>query len=1525
MNKKFTLIELIVVIITISILLSIVMIKWLDFRKESVRSAMSQNTRIIQTTVDEYYLKNNEFPIKNKDSLSLEHPQLIDITSLIDKGFLKKDLDTKKIKNQYYWVDVFGKVWGSTDKNIESINLFKAQETKKMEFVVGENITGYNIYEVVGYKNIASGKKSEDLYASLEVKPNENSYKLIHEVSINAKEKKVINLELENQEATYLVSIVDEYGLESAPFGKFATNESEYSPLINKIGTYYFEIEGLDKMYWEYFYYLSSTPGDSSISFRFKIKNEEGEYQDWTNDFYSLDPSKGIITEIEMKGDDKGNKPSLYDYKVQFNFGKKNIDTPEITSLPPKTNNEDETCPKSNVESSISIVTPIVGKGNLAYKFRVGDNEIFKANQTPSIRFEKMINYELINTAFYIEENGTYVEYTNQRTTGKCMVVSYEINITSIPPVNEEDYSENENIICGSGGTVPTNRIVDKGYKVYHFYLPENKSISNLKIRNSFTGYNIENVFIEYSHEGAEYIVTDSIAKVPSSSCVNIIYEVSAINEDCILCGNNGKFSSPIEIIDPIISLCEDDCPKLCLSCSPVPCIENCTNSGENSCSSEGNCNNVCIPFEDECIPPVCNTDCSSTPPDRPEPKDKELNDPEWITVDTIRFFGHGGEGQLTRWYKAEHKESIKDSENTRIVYRYSKRNNIHWSNQYSDFTKTGIARSVMGIAYIQVKTEALKSISVENYPEIVSMKFHNEQGVLNLSLVQPTLVIVAEKDNNKDREFFSDTSSIKWSYVAADPRNRAITNVEWGGDVRENYPVGNYVIKARVMNESGYWSEWVTYPLEVKQEKPIAVIKNLNEKNYYPMDSVFNWSEKQSYDPDGDGIVAHEWVNAKSKYPLGKQVVRLRVKDSEGHWSDWTEYTLNISNKQYMVYRLEAEDKNSTFVSGKYGDIANTMIGTSQSASNNKFLDIKSNGYYVEFKVYGAGFDLKFTNAVKGRITYIDDNGEQVIEVNSSGEKLVSVRSLTQGEYIVRVTKYGEHESYFNEKTLKIDYLDVFSEEDEPTLLEVNSLLISDEGKDSYLTNQFSSSLNQSIKVNYTTLFDSNAEVYVTNENNKKIKTIQKNTSIKGGSFNKHTVIWDGKDEAGGFSETGVYNVNIKLNSKYTNKSTIYTYSIELFNDIPIYRIEAESSNTSVVSGKLGNNTNTLVRDNTAASGGKSRWIKTASYYVMFTFEGTGFDLKLENANTAKVYIEGMEDKHTYTFNKKEEKLLSVKDLPLSTYNVYVEKTGTKESTFNDKSVAIDYLDVYSNVDKPDLLSFKSTVVSPEGLDILTGNIISGSINQTLRIDYDVRKDNKTTIKLLNSKKEAITTLVSNKHMAGGSEQSDNFIFDGIVNGSLLPSGVYYLEFTWKGVVKGQTTIHLAELIVMNSEKEDRIEAENVNTGKFGKNTNSRIASSTTSSGGKRREIKTASYYVDFIFTGTGFDLKFDSAYKMKITIINSAGEQTDYPFSLKKAMTFSMRNLDEGEYTVRVTKTGANESYFDEAVQIDYLDYYK
>lgn len=107
--KKFTLAELITVIVVISILASIVLINISNLREKANVSAIQSNIHSLQKAVNIYMNKNNS-ELPSKEGVSLGNPSSINYEVLYS-DYIK---NVPELKKAHYWVDYQGYVWGST-------------------------------------------------------------------------------------------------------------------------------------------------------------------------------------------------------------------------------------------------------------------------------------------------------------------------------------------------------------------------------------------------------------------------------------------------------------------------------------------------------------------------------------------------------------------------------------------------------------------------------------------------------------------------------------------------------------------------------------------------------------------------------------------------------------------------------------------------------------------------------------------------------------------------------------------------------------------------------------------------------------------------------------------------------------------------------------------------------------------------------------------------------------------------------------------------------------------------------------------------------------------------------------------------------------------------------------------------------------------------------------------------------------------------------------------------------------------
>lgn len=299
LKGMFTLIELIVVIVILGILAAIIVPNVKDMKQDAIVSTIEANIRNLQTASDLYSLRNNgEFPTALQPTP--ENPQLIDI-NLLYPTYIKSEIDYQKIKEQRYWVDAWGRVWGATADSPEKM----LRGTEKLEWEIEEKVVGYNVYQLE--QNKATGKvtaSKRDRIVSFGVNEEIDIASVTHE------------------DKTILISSIDQYGLESAPVGpEYFSSSDGFQPIRNREGTFYFEIKSKRIMYWDDFFTKEDLPEGTSINYEFAVMEGE-QYSSFQSDFNSLPASKGIKVKINMKGVN-GKNPSLLMLKVLYHFGDK--------------------------------------------------------------------------------------------------------------------------------------------------------------------------------------------------------------------------------------------------------------------------------------------------------------------------------------------------------------------------------------------------------------------------------------------------------------------------------------------------------------------------------------------------------------------------------------------------------------------------------------------------------------------------------------------------------------------------------------------------------------------------------------------------------------------------------------------------------------------------------------------------------------------------------------------------------------------------------------------------------------------------------------------------------------------------------------------------------------------------------------------------------------------------------------------------------------------------------------------------
>lgn len=426
---------MIVTLVVIAIIAAIVMVNVQDFKERAVKTAIESNASILQTSVDMYYLKEENYPTKGNAKITISTPQEIDIDFLVDNGYVKKELNRDIIKSQYYWVDAFGRVWGSsTDAVKEFAYHTDKNDKKKLDFKLKDRAEGFVFYEL---KNKQAKSSSEDI----------NKNNLVADISEGFNGKYIftklgkwfaatgskVNLETPNPTSEYLISTIDKYGLETAPFGN--VRNPYFTPIYKGEGHYYFEISGVDKMHWVDFWAITDTPADSKVEFKFAIQSEiNGEFSEQVNDFYSLEDAYGIRVHMYLTRGSNGERPSVIDVNVLFNLGgeevKEVVERPN--DIPPCTddcigyNDNPEGLTPQQLDSMCGPSTNLNKPNTLAYSFYLD-----KGDKIASISTSNLETYGM-------NELNTFYEFSNNKGSFERVETVYEIPSDSCVNIIQE-------------------------------------------------------------------------------------------------------------------------------------------------------------------------------------------------------------------------------------------------------------------------------------------------------------------------------------------------------------------------------------------------------------------------------------------------------------------------------------------------------------------------------------------------------------------------------------------------------------------------------------------------------------------------------------------------------------------------------------------------------------------------------------------------------------------------------------------------------------------------------------------------------------------------------------------------------------------------------------------------------------------------------------------------------------------------------------------------------------------------------
>ena len=281
MKKRFSLIELIIVIAILGILAAVVVPNIRDIQGKSRITAIVSDVKNLQTSVDMYHLENfSEYPVVGDKQPEIGLPKQLSFNKLYPK-YIR---NLPKNEGLYYWVDYSGKVWFSTIDSPK--NIVKSDTEISWENI--DNAVSYSVYEV----------ENNNLTGSIG----------------NIKEKHLATIDTEkyipedyDKDKMYLVSAIDVNGFETAPVrmgyeGISMFMENQQEPIIPVTPTPPF-IKNYGGSGLDYFYSVQETSDGGYVAVGYSY-SPDGD----------LTGNKGQNDFVIAKFDSSGNKQWIKNY-----------------------------------------------------------------------------------------------------------------------------------------------------------------------------------------------------------------------------------------------------------------------------------------------------------------------------------------------------------------------------------------------------------------------------------------------------------------------------------------------------------------------------------------------------------------------------------------------------------------------------------------------------------------------------------------------------------------------------------------------------------------------------------------------------------------------------------------------------------------------------------------------------------------------------------------------------------------------------------------------------------------------------------------------------------------------------------------------------------------------------------------------------------------------------------------------------------------------------------------------------------
>ena len=145
-------------------------------------------------------------------------------------------------------------------------------------------------------------------------------------------------------------------------------------------------------------------------------------------------------------------------------------------------------------------------------------------------------------------------------------------------------------------------------------------------------------------------------------------------------------------------------------------------------------------------------------------------------------------------------------------------------------------------------------------------------------------------------------TTPVRFSAETSVTYNNNIAEEQWENK-QEYYSAGLNTVRLRVKDDLNNWSQWTELTFVVlgsstgedyDTQPPVAKI-TMSPDLVVRDNDIVSFSSAGSTVGQGKTIVEEQWENKHTQYSVGVHTVRLRIKDSDNNWSQWSELTFTV------------------------------------------------------------------------------------------------------------------------------------------------------------------------------------------------------------------------------------------------------------------------------------------------------------------------------------------------------------------------------------------------------------------------------------------------------------------------------------------------------------------------------------------------------------------------------------------------------------------------------------------------------